>query len=77
MRIHRILLCGDKSIIDIYCGTVLLQSSDSQPQGSDGLSQQQSCSTITAAQLAAALASATGEIACPLCKEQSEWHSSA
>ncbi|XP_023726645.1 ubiquitin-like protein 7 isoform X2 [Cryptotermes secundus] len=36
------------------------QSSDSQPQGSDGLSQQQSCSTITAAQLAAALASASG-----------------
>nr|CAD7448528.1 unnamed protein product [Timema bartmani] len=35
------------------------QSSDSQPQGS-GLSRQQSYSAITAAQLAAALASATG-----------------
>ncbi|XP_069696661.1 ubiquitin-like protein 7 isoform X2 [Periplaneta americana] len=36
------------------------QSSDSQPRGSEGLSRQQSYSTITAAQLAAALASATG-----------------
>lgn len=64
-------------LIYVYCGIVLLQSSDSQPQGGDGLSQQQSCSTITAAQLAAALASATGEIACPLHKEKSEWHSPA
>ncbi|KAJ9580541.1 hypothetical protein L9F63_024281 [Diploptera punctata] len=36
------------------------QSSDSQPRGGDTLSRQQSYSTITAAQLAAALASATG-----------------
>ncbi|XP_021922088.1 ubiquitin-like protein 7 isoform X2 [Zootermopsis nevadensis] len=36
------------------------QSSDSQPRGGDSLSRQQSYSTITAAQLAAALASATG-----------------
>ncbi|XP_067010192.1 ubiquitin-like protein 7 [Anabrus simplex] len=36
------------------------QSSDSQPRAGDGLSRQQSYSTITAAQLAAALASATG-----------------
>ena len=40
----------------------ILQSSDSQPRGSDSLSRQQSYSTITAAQLAAALASATGNI---------------
>lgn len=72
MRIHTIYLCDGKSIIDIYRGIVLLQSSDSQPQGSDGLSQQQSCSTITAAQLAAALASASGEIVCPIHKEKSE-----
>jgi hypothetical protein len=47
------------------CGVVYLvylQSSDSQPRGGDSLSRQQSYSTITAAQLAAALASATGEI---------------
>lgn len=41
---------------------VYLQSSDSQPRGSDDPSRQQSYSTITTAQLAAALASATGEI---------------
>jgi len=43
------------------CAMLCLQSSDSQPRGNDDPSRQQSYSTITTAQLAAALASATGE----------------
>jgi hypothetical protein len=45
------------------CAVLCSKSSDSQPRGSDDPSRQQSYSTITTAQLAAALASATGEIA--------------
>ncbi|KAJ4446849.1 hypothetical protein ANN_13548 [Periplaneta americana] len=47
-------------LLIIVVTTPMFQSSDSQPRGSEGLSRQQSYSTITAAQLAAALASATG-----------------
>jgi hypothetical protein len=44
------------------CVMLCSQSSDSQPRGNEDPSRQQSYSTITTAQLAAALASATGEI---------------